>query len=656
MNKIFSKICTVWALSTLMFASCTPDEYDLGGVKYTPDQLVQGSNFFVTPDAKDPNTIHLTTNLTGVIPLWDTPVGRAQGATNDIQLPFAGEYTVKFGLVTSAGIVYGEPYTFSVTTNNFKMLEDDMWTYLTGGVGKTKKWVPCDKNYGVGKCTGPVMYCNPEDVKNDKSNITDLAFEAFAPNWDPGFESWLIPEDDPYMSSYMTFGLYEDKGCTVEEFRGDANGGVSMNGKFTFNITDKAHPVISFTDSYALHSIAFDANCTNNTNEIKILELTPYMLQLALFRDNDPAEGPWWIIWNFVSEDVKNGTVQIPKEETPLEPSLVDASEVTINNIDTLLFKMVTDDAIYQSSAVTYLINQDAPYDWMWWNGGSSKWENNNFAKNGYKKPWAPVVTSSIDEFALKLEKAADGTYKFEEESTGNTGTFTIEGNKLTFSSAISFFKAEGATRTVQMETKEVYVIKADNDNNEFYFAVPDGKDATNVVNQYLYVNLTQKAIGGAVTGPVSVPCDNTKVKAYMEADKYFRIQIYNPWDAGQAGDPPVDISKLKLKKGQKMTIKFTIGGFTFENAAKAAICENAINSAWEPNCFDLAEAITIESDGQYTLTLTNTTDAAVKWADKSTCLTIAMQYTDYATADTSVDADEKFTKITATIDSIEIE
>lgn len=82
------------------------------------------------------------------------------------------------------------------------MLEDPIWANLAGGVGKSRKWVPIDKNFGIGRCSGPVMYMSHTDVKNDGSNITDLMIGSanWAPNWDPGIQSWLIPADDPISS------------------------------------------------------------------------------------------------------------------------------------------------------------------------------------------------------------------------------------------------------------------------------------------------------------------------------------------------------------------------------------------------------------------------------------------------------------------------
>ena len=41
-----------------------------------------------------------------------------------------------------------------------------------------------------------------------------------------------------------------------------------------------------------------------------MIELTPYIMQLATMRTN--SEGSWWIIWNFAAADVQSGAVTIP--------------------------------------------------------------------------------------------------------------------------------------------------------------------------------------------------------------------------------------------------------------------------------------------------------------------------------------------------------
>ena len=96
------------------------------------------------------------------------------------------------------------------------------------------------------------MYMSHTDVKNDGSNITDLMIGSanWAPNWDPGIQSWLIPADDPYFQSYITFGLDAVKGCTVELHRVAASGTTDATGTFNLNVSDPETPCHIFLWRY----------------------------------------------------------------------------------------------------------------------------------------------------------------------------------------------------------------------------------------------------------------------------------------------------------------------------------------------------------------------------------------------------------------------
>lgn len=618
-------ICSLIASVLLIFSACSPDEFDLGKKTYVSEDLVQGVTYTVTPDAEDPNIIHLQSLVKGVTPLWETPQGRSQEATMDIQLPFAGDYEVTFGVITSAGVVYGEPYKFTVESNNFNMLGDEIWANLAGGVGKTRKWVPMDGNYGIGRCTGPVMYMSNTDVKNDGSNSSDLMFGSanWTPNWDPGFQSWLIPADDPYMSSYMTFGLDAANGCTAEVFRNDASGGTKMNGKFSLNLSDPKRPTITFTDSYSLHNAGFDAVCDNYTLNLKIIELTPYLLQIATMRTN--SEGPWWLVWNFISEEAQKDPSLIPTDDPGLLPT-VPVKEPEYSNLSETLFTIVGSSASYVGTATTLLLSEDAPYDWMWWNGATGTWESNGFdGAEDYTTTWAPAFADAGD-FSMNLSKTeTSGMYSCElETADGSTATqFAIKGNKLVFDDEVSLLSAKNDYTTIDIRGKEFTVMACSPDDSQVVLGIPAGTDETGAVNKYLCANLTIKPITSE-SGPTQIKVDNSKLNCYIEAGKYFRIEMYNPW-----GDKewPIDNSKLKLKKDQKLIIKFKASGITWNADAspKAAFCHNVGHDFWEPDCFNDASAVSLDKSGETTVTFTNTTGATVKFAGTS-CATISVQ------------------------------
>ena len=638
----------------VMFTACSPDEHNLGEMTYVADDLVQGIAFSVTPDAADPNTIHLKSLVAGVTPLWETPQGRSQKENMTIQLPFAGDYNVTFGVMTPAGPVYGAPNTFTVSQNNFGMLEDEIWANLAGGVGKSRKWIPIDKNYGIGRCTGPMMYMSPDDVKNDGSASKDLMFgsENWTPNWDPGIQSWLIPAGDPYFNSYMTFGLDAQNGCTAEVFRNDANGGTLMNGKFSLNISDPKRPVITFDKCYALHNAGFDEVCANYTVDIKILECTPYLLQLATMRTN--SEGPWWLVWNFISEEAYNDPSIIPTEDAGLLGT-TPVQEPTYDNLEEDLFRIAGSGAYYVGTATTYLMNEDAPYDWYWWNAASAAWESNGFdSADDYSTAWAPAYANAGD-FTMNLSTSATaGTYNCDIELTDTTysTTFMVEGNKLVFANEVSLMKVND---NIQVTGKEFTVMKISADDSQVVLGVPAGKDATGAVNKYLCANLTIKPITSD-NGPVEVKVDNSVINGYFETNAnafQYRIDIYNPW----GGTPMVDITKMKLKKNQKLVIKYKIAGIQWKAGAEpiAAISDNAIVNKWGADVFADATAVKVAADdSEKTIELVNNTGATVNFEGIS-CVSLCLFVGDMAEGPLGEDGSFDSSQVTAEITSITI-
>lgn len=615
-----------------IITACSPEDYGFDSAQYTADQLVAPSAYEVTVEG---NRVHLKSNLQGCTPLWVTPNGRSQNADYYIDLPFSGEYEVTFGAETRAGVVYGEPYKFTIAQNDFGMLSDPKWNMLAGGVDSVKRWYPVCKDFGVGKTTGPMTYCNPDDVANDGSGNADLAFEAWAPNWDPGIQSWLIAEDAPYMDSYMEFGLSAKNGCTAKMYRGEqgvkgASTGTTMNGKFQLSLDDKLHPTISFSDCYAMHSVNMDGVASNWTQEIKIVELTPYCLQLAVMRTND--EGPWWLIWSFVSEEViKTDGACIPKEDS----GLLSQTNPQVPEIEDLATKLFTTEVngmgMATGSEMTFVINDETPYDWMWWNGASAAWES--VTKGAYNESWAPAANvDDIDN--ITLVKKGDAI-NYEIGSQSGTATLNPDG-KLVFDQEITLLTASSDTRTVVAKSQAWQVLKCVA-GEELQLGIPAEHDAKGNVSSYLVANYTYKAVGGGQEGPTVIKFNNDNRNNYIESDKYFRCQLYNPWGGDVHAIDPAD---LKVKKNQTLSVTIKLSGFTFSQPAKAVLGENYDDFAWETACYDQDNAITINGDGTYTLTWTNKTGATCNWADGQSALIITMQYAGYASlASTEEDA-----------------
>ncbi len=618
LNYFYSFLAAAGLLA--ITSACSDDDYSLGSTTVTPEQLVQGQAFEVKPDAERPNVIHLTSKMKGMTALWTTPQGRSQSSDYTIDLPFAGDYEVTFGVMTPAGPVYGNPYTFNVPENDFSMLSDDIWTNLAGGVDENgnntpKKWVPMDKSYGVGYGSSPMMYLDPDHVNNDGVENKDLMLgsDNWTPNWDPGFQSWLIPADDPYMDSYMIFGLDAVNGCTLTQMRKTSSGEETVTGTFTLNISDPKRPTITFNGgTYAMHSAGMDGACSNYTQDIKIIECTPYVLQFATMRTN--SEGAWWLIWNFVAADVKDGVVTIPtgpelvEEAAPEFPVYEDYYRNDI--LEELLFTVPGNDVTYVASSITYHLDADMPYDILQWDGtGANKW----VAQELYGTVDLPEY-DGVDEWSLTLTRSGLSAVIANTTYTGYTNdefktTFTAADGKVTFADDVTLL-ASGNAKIAGRE----FVVFTCNTDDGLILGAPYGTDQNGVVNRYIVLNLKPEAVGGAVTGPTVLEVNNDNVATCMnlEADKYLRIPLYNCYAGKDDSYWPVDPTKLKLKKNQTLSVSLTITGIDWTGTPKAVICANAANSyGWDASAYSSSPFATdLNTSGETVLTFTNETGA----------------------------------------------
>ncbi len=648
-------IISIFAVGALvMSTACSPDEYKMPNSVVTSAELVEGIAYSVTPDPANPNHIICTSLVSGVVPVWNTPNGYSESKTVTLDLPFAGEYPIQFGVVNGSGVVWGEPYTLVVTQNDFSMLSDEIWTNLAGGVdengnGKPKTWVVMDKVYGTYHGSAPVGYMNPDDVKNDGTGLTDLMIGTanWNMNWDPGFQSWLIDKDNPYMKSSMTLSLDPVKGCVAEINRHDSTGESTVVGGFTLNVSDPKRPLISFNGCEMLHAEWGDGVCDNYVKDIKIIECTPYVLQFATMRTN--SEGPWWIVWNFVAKDVQDGTVTIPTGE----PELLPTAPVVLPeyaDLKTDLFTISGSDATYVASQTTYLLNDETPYDLIWWNPATATWDW--IIDGNYNETWAPAFAD--EDFALTLSDT--GKMEFEGAAGAQTANFTLTENSIVFDKEVTLLTAGGHA----LKGIEFTVLKCNADNDEVVLGVPVEKDAAGDYNKYLCARMTIKPIGGGQTGPTVIPVNNANVQVVFGdgIKDRLRFQLYNPWGSGEW---PVDITKLKLKKNQVMTLKFKVlSGIEWNAGAapKMAFLENNIVNLFEnsepTSIWDTEFAVPFNttSGAEQTVTLTNTTGTTVKFEGTS-MLGVAIQNEGLATVAETEDGnpDVKIEVISLTIE-----
>lgn len=283
--SIFSFITS----ALLLLAACMPEEYELGKKELDSADLVEGIAFSVTHDSENPNIVYLE-NLLGsrYTALWEHPQGRSQEQKVTLKMPFEGIYEVRFGVETRAGIVYGEPVTFQIEDFCAEFVTDPLWACLTGGVDNEKVWIYDDGSYGF--AAGEMTYASPN---------TTVEWNNWSPNWDPGKGH---TGDKNIWASTKTFDL--KGGANVKIHNVSSSGIEDSAGSFMLN-TD--NHTITFTGCDLLHTPGWTGKSGNWNKDLKLLELDDNHMRIGVMRDNN--EGPWWLVWNFVSKEFADNYV-----------------------------------------------------------------------------------------------------------------------------------------------------------------------------------------------------------------------------------------------------------------------------------------------------------------------------------------------------------
>ncbi|MBP1639471.1 MAG: hypothetical protein H6Q17_1054 [Bacteroidetes bacterium] len=275
MKKILSFFAI--AIGAMLWVSCQSD--------LALETLPATATFQVTQDlTTDPggNTVILKNTTPNSIPHFDYGSGTSTSQTDTIHFPFAGKYAIKFYACVQGGIVQGVTDTVVVTANNLNYVNDPLWTNLTGGVGKSKVWIPDNGNYGF--CAGFMSYADPSATQ---------AFENYTINWDPGNSNAGATNTD--LSGTMTFDLIGGAHLNVVKPNEPT---ASTSGTYFLDATNHT---LSTTDVSILRIASLISGVTNWTNSVKILELTANQLRIAVLR-TDPTQNVWYEVYNFVSK------------------------------------------------------------------------------------------------------------------------------------------------------------------------------------------------------------------------------------------------------------------------------------------------------------------------------------------------------------------
>lgn len=417
------------SLMALVAASCTPDSYELEAIDVLAEDLVEGVAYSVRPDSEDPNTIYLENLLPGVTPLWEHPQGRSQESKVTLKIPFKGTYSVTYGVITRGGYVYGEPYEFTLETDNLNYVNDPIWNMLSGGVGNEKTWVWDINADGVCKYfVGPLYFYGTDDTwatfhgeaATDYNGDGAIDSWSWAADW-AGNGSWLLSSTGAMDYGYMTFDLKD--GAHVKVVNNASS--EEFNGSY---MVDVANYTLKLTDAELLHDPGRDAIVTQWGN-CRILELTEDVLQLGVIRDNDPNEGPCLLVYNFISKEYSdNWSPAAPVE--PSEPVLPDGWQDTVGKVTTT------------TTSIKWTLSPDTPINWAKMSGEMM----NEWNSAADYPDWLGTPDPTVYEAWSLTMESTDNSYVVNNvDGTTTEGFYTIdEKGVYTFDAGIPSFTVVG--------------------------------------------------------------------------------------------------------------------------------------------------------------------------------------------------------------------
>ena len=560
MNKIVSKLY-IALLATLvtLLSACTPETYELGSQDIVSDDLAEGIAFSITHDAVNPNIVYLKSLMPSNYQVcWEHPQGRSQSAEVKLQIPFEGEYSVKFGVQTRAGIVYGPAAKFTIDSFCAEFVNDALWTYLSGGVNNEKVWIFDNGSYGF--AAGEVTYADPS---------TTVEWNNWSANWDPGVGH---SGDDAIWESTMTFGLTGGANVTVYNSSSQS----TAVGTFMLNVDDHT---ITFTDCELLHTPSWSDRSTNWNQNLKLLELDENHMRIGVMRDN--SEGPWWLVWNFVSKEYADNYV--PEDRPDPEPALPDGWEDMVSEVVT--------------TEIKWTMSPDVPFDWANLDGSLM----NNFTAGNYPE-WATPV-SGLEKLALTLNSSTMTYSLVLPDGTSSDGTYSLDKKGIyTFSSALPACHIGGGDIMFGADANnQLRILRIESAGGSVIGMWLGARSSEK--DEYQAYHFVPNAGGSSEPEATTITVDNHKlVWGHLENDKNnFRIELYNQY--GQtASASPVDPASIVFDYSMELT--FTISGLSGDAATKeynAGLMCTA--SGWWPSYSGTSD-VKVKGNGTYTINI----------------------------------------------------
>lgn len=516
MKKIFYKLYASLMMVAFLFAACSPDSNELEAPDVTADDLVEGIAYTITHDGSNPNIVYLESKIgSRYTPVWEHPQGRSQEQKITLKIPFDGTYTVKFGVETRGGIVYGEPVTFTVDDFCADFVTGEMWDFLAGGAGHAKTWVPDNGNYGMKQ--GFYSCFDPSATYLDM--VTDNGTNWYPKDkvwWEPGNGDVGITEDD--LNSYMTFSLEGKAGLTVHRFT-EGQEAVS-EGLFSMN-TD--NHTMSAVDVDFVHGAWADGKAVDFRNGFQILLLTENQLMIANYRDEAlSGEGRCIYCWNFVSKEYADNYVPEPEEPEPTEPVLPDGWKEDVSETVSVI----------TSSTIKWTLSDKNPVDWATQSGK---------LMNGWTSPsdypdWLGTLDPAVYEgFSMTLDSKTmkakfvtpDGTATECGYALDDKGIYTFDGTVpvVTIINWMTFRAGDGGTLRILSIEKGL-----SDELTGMWVGIPNPDKPD---TEYIAYHLIPKAEGSVTDDPLAAWKNALTGKTFVPDTNYFADWVAGDWTGG---------------------------------------------------------------------------------------------------------------------------
>lgn len=332
--KLTRYFCLIAFLAIGLMTGCTPDS-DIKPLASVPtSDMVK---ITATPDASNPNIIHLKNETPGtIVANWDLGNGETSTSTTTVDGNYAvqGSYKVKLTVFTAGGYA-SNTLDINIAQTNFSMLDREDYNFLTGGFNNTagKTWrieSETAGHFGV----GPIAGSTPDWWS---AGPNEKAAEGFY--------------DDRFIFKLVGFGYnYQNNGNTFANFQfiGDIGGTTTGNNDKTVPFTPNPNMTWSIVkegnDSYLTFSNGGFIGYYVGTTRYKILKLNENELWL---QGNSKKDGDSWF-FHLVRED-------FTRPVTPPPPRQVTAKDIVDN------FDSPATNVTWDKEALTLNENYDNP-------------------------------------------------------------------------------------------------------------------------------------------------------------------------------------------------------------------------------------------------------------------------------------------------------